>query len=233
MEFSTIIKGLVEQNSRQAIRQGEITAITNDSGTYYLTVKISGDTTTISKVRYSSSLTPRVGQIVFLQINGNDIYAIDELAGADKTLAVRAERTTNQSIPDSANTAITFDTDNSDLWGVWNSGNATRLTVPIAGRYVAIGQLHFAAADNGIRRAIIRQDGSTDLAEQDIVVRNTTVAGATYTAYAVKLNVMTLPFTLAANAYIELIAFQNSGGAIDVVGTSNPKPSLSLIYLGP
>lgn len=237
MEFADIISKLVDKSARIALRQAEITAVSNSSGTYYLSVKISGDTTTISNVRYLSSLTPRVGAIVFLQINGNDIYAIDELAGADKTLAVRAELTTNQSIANATATAISFDSDNSDSWGIWTSGNATRLTAPIPGRYLAIGHLHFASNDNGIRSGIIRSNGSTEIAQQDVVVRNTVVTGSgvtqTNTAYAIKLNVVSLPVTLATNDYLELLAYQNSGGALDVVGTSSPKPSLSLIYLGP
>lgn len=237
MEFADIISKLVDKSARLALRQAEITAVTNSSGTYYLTLKISGDTTTVSNVRYLSSLTPRVGDIVFIQINGNDIYAIDSLAGADKTLAVRAERTTDQVIPDAANTAVTFDTDNSDSWNVWDVANATRLTVPIPGRYLCIGHLFFAANDNGIRRCIIRLNGSTDIAEQDVVVRNTVVTGAgvtqTNTAYAVKMNAVSTPQTFATNDYIELVAFQNSGGPLNITGTGAPKPSLSLIYLGP
>ena len=237
MDFSTIIKGLVDQNSRISLRQGEITAVTNSGGIYYLTIKISGNTETVSNIRYLSSLTPRIGGVVYLQINGNDIFAVDELAGADKTLAVRAERTTNQSIANATSTAVSFDTDNSDSWGIWSVGAATRLTAPIPGRYLAIGYLHFASNDNGIRSGIIRTDGSSVIAQQDVVVRNTVVTGGgvtqTNTAYVIKLNVISAPFTLATNQYVELLAYQDSGGALDIVGTGAPKPSLSLIYLGP
>ncbi len=226
MDFSQIIKSLIDQNMRIAYHYGEVTAITNDSGTYYLSVKPSGSTTAITKVRYLRSYVPRVGDTVLLQVNKSDLLVLGALAAANKTLAPTASRSTNQTITTSTQTKISFDAVDSDDWNCWDlSPNPTRLTVPIAGRYLITATASFEAAAAGHRAINILKNNTTEIARSDFLpVGNSIDTHST---------VVTPSETLAAGDYIELRAWQNSGSDLDILGAGDHFPTLSLIYLGP
>ena len=79
MEFSTIIKGLVEQNSRIAIHQAVVQSSTAGPPAS-VTIRLSGDTTNISGIRYLSSYSPTNSDVVFCLINAGDIFVLGKLA---------------------------------------------------------------------------------------------------------------------------------------------------------
>ena len=54
MDFSTIIKGLVDQNSRIAIHQAVVQS-TQAGPPASLTIRLSGDATNLTGIRYLSS----------------------------------------------------------------------------------------------------------------------------------------------------------------------------------
>lgn len=226
MDFSAIIKSLIDQNIRIAYHYGEVTAITNDSGTYYLSVKPSGSATAITKVRYLRSYVPRIGDTVLLQVNKSDLLVLGALTSAGKTLAPTASRSTNQTITTSTQTKISFDAVDSDDWNCWDlSPNPTRLTVPIAGRYLITATASFAAASAGHRAINILKNNTTEIARSDFLpVSNSIDTHST---------VVTPSETLAAGDYIELRAWHNKGTDLDIVAAGDHFPTLSLIYLGP
>jgi len=79
MEFSTIIKGLVEQNSRIAIHQAVVQTVVAGPPAS-LTIRLSGDTTNLTGIRYLSSYTPTASDKVFCLINAGDIFVLGKLA---------------------------------------------------------------------------------------------------------------------------------------------------------
>jgi hypothetical protein len=79
MDFSDIIKKLVDQNVRISFHQGVVQS-TSASPVNSVTVRISGDSTNISGVRYLSSYTPTVDDVVWILINGGDLIVLGELA---------------------------------------------------------------------------------------------------------------------------------------------------------
>ena len=78
MDFSEIIKKLVEQNSRIAVHYGVVTD-TNASPDN-ISVEISGGDTAITGVRYLSSYSPTVSDVVVLIVSKGDIFALGKLA---------------------------------------------------------------------------------------------------------------------------------------------------------
>lgn len=226
MDFYSIIKSIVDENVRTAIRYGVVTAITDTSGTYYLTINLAGGSDTISKVRYLRSYVPRIGDTVVVQVNKGDILVIGALASAGKTLAPTASRSSNQTITTSTQTKIEFDAVNNDDWNCWDvSPNPTRLTVPIPGRYICVGTLVFAAASAGHRAINILKNNSVELARSDFLpVSNSEDTHSTVTTPAE---------TFASGDYIELRAWHNRGSNLDVLGSGDHLPTLSIIYLGP
>lgn len=79
MEFNNIVAKIVAQNARLDIAQAEVTAIVAGPPAT-ITIKISGDTTAISGIRYLSSYTPTVTDKVFCIVNKGDILVLGKLA---------------------------------------------------------------------------------------------------------------------------------------------------------
>ena len=78
MDFSQIIKKLVEQNSRIAVHYGVVTDtnVTPDN----ISVEVSGSDTAIEGVRYLDSYSPTVSDVVVLIVSKGDIFVLGKLA---------------------------------------------------------------------------------------------------------------------------------------------------------
>lgn len=184
------------------------------------TVTIGGDTTQIAGVRYMSDIAPDPNAAVWLVTDGRDMFVLGHMAAVNRTLATKASRSTAQSVANATDAAIDFDSATYNDWGAWASGaNAARITAPVSGRYMVIGNAAFNANGTGFRRLGIEQNGSNTIAQ---IHSHSNAAG---TATSLSVSAVT---TLAVGDYVRLIARQNSGGALDV----NSGADLSLVYLG-
>jgi hypothetical protein len=85
-----------------------------------------------------------------------------------------------------------------------------------------IGQVAFAQNATGIRGIQIRLNGSTLLASNFVVA----FTGASTDVMAVT------HYNLAANDYVELLAYQNSGGALNASLGANYSPEFMIARLG-
>lgn len=130
------------------------------------------------------------------------------------TVAIRVERSTNQSIPDNTWTALSFDTiiteEKPATTGQWSSGSPTQLICRLPGCYLVNAHVRFAANATGARGINLMKNGvgltSTIIAAfsgQDPTIQSSTI---------VKLD---------TGDYIEAKAFQNSGAALDAVAISS------------
>lgn len=120
--------------------------------------------------------------------------------------AVRVIRTTNQSITNNTVEAISFDTQTYDEGlGLWVIGSPTRLTAVIAGIYGFSGVLRFAANSTGERAILVRLNGATLVASGG--EGNPSATNDSRCDVAGTIN-------LTATDYLELCAYQNSGGAL-------------------
>ena len=132
---------------------------------------------------------------------------------SESLLGAQAYRTTTQSIPDSLDTVVTFDIEDYDRGGIHdNAVNPSRFTVPRAGRYLVSGNITFTGNNAGIRYFYIRKNGGGLL----LVATQTATQSAANTQFG-----SSKVFQLEAGDYIEMIAYQNSGGALNVVGSSS------------
>lgn len=120
----------------------------------------------------------------------------------------RVYNNANQSIPDSIMTALAFDSEYYDTYGMHNTVlNNTRITVQNGGKYTIGGSVVFAANAVGVRALQIYKNNSTILAqEQDAS------AGAANT----HRTVVVTSDEFVAGDYVELRAYQSSGGALNV-----------------
>ena len=124
----------------------------------------------------------------------------------------RANRTTTQSIADITWTAVSFTA--ADSWDTdsFHStvSNQSRLTVPsgLGGKYLIVASVPWANHTNGWRDLSIRANGSTGL---------TTARVGTGVANPYPISTITTIEQLAAGTYVEVIVWQNSGAALDVL----------------
>jgi len=143
--------------------------------------------------------------------NADDLAAhlADTAQHIDGNGACRVYLGANQSIPNATFTEISFANESYDNATIHdNSTNPTRLTAPVAGKYLVFGNISFAPNTTGNRTLIIRENGPTGYirAYRSQVAVN---GGSTTMGIMDVLN-------LAQNDYVELLARQDSGGALNV-----------------
>jgi hypothetical protein len=126
----------------------------------------------------------------------------------------RAFNSVNFAVPNNAPTAVTFDSNRFDPFGM-HSGvvNPSRITIVRAGRYNLGGCVEFANAGAGYRELGLRINGAVTIAANAVPQ-----VGA-----ATRVNVG-CDYEFALNDYIELMAFQNSGGPINATAAGNYSP---------
>ena len=77
MELGAILNKIIDNNKNMFIRYGVVTARTNTNTR--ISVQISGATTAITGIRYLSSYTPTVADVVVCLINDNDLIVLGKL----------------------------------------------------------------------------------------------------------------------------------------------------------
>lgn len=198
------------------LRVGTVISVQSDRT---CTVTVGGDTTEISGVKYMSDIAPDPQAAIWLVSDGRDLFALGHLAAANRTLATKASRSTSQSIATATDDFINFDSASYNEWSAWVVGSAARITAPMAGRYMVIGNAAFQGNATGFRRLSIEQNGTTVICS----AHSHSNVGGTPTSMSVSTVV-----TLAVGDYVRLGVRQTSGGALDV----NSGADLSLVYLG-
>jgi hypothetical protein len=118
-------------------------------------------------------------------------------------------KTANQSLSNNTNTAVTFDVENLDTNGFHdNSTNNSRITIPtgLGGKYLFNLTGRFAINSSGMRNIAIDINGSGGTGN---LVRVPGWNGLSIISASLILN-------LAAGDYVQFIAYQDSGGALDL-----------------
>ena len=135
-----------------------------------------------------------------------------------------AYRSTTQSIANATATALTYNTESYDTDAFHDTvTNNTRMTVPAgkAGKYLITSTTYFLNNATGQRIAYIYKNGAS--------VFGTTVVGASASVDVAVL--LSYVINLAVADYVEIFAYQNSGGALNVFGASD-QSSFQISYLG-
>jgi hypothetical protein len=222
MDLSYLVNQIKANPSGLRLRQGTVITV-NANRT--MDVQIASDGFTLPSVRYLSNYAPKPSDQVWLLNDGADLLGVGMIAGADRTLAPTASRSTSQTITTSTQTKVIFDEVDSDGWNCWDvSPNPTRLTAPLTGRYIITGNVAFEAASSGHRAINILKNNTLELARSDFnPVSNSVDTHSTVTCHAV---------SLTKGDYVELRVWQNSGSNLNILDSGDHNPRFSLIYLG-
>lgn len=123
----------------------------------------------------------------------------------------------SQSLANGVETAINFDLENYDSDDMHdNSTDNTHITFTTAGKYFGAFTIEFQAASGGERRLRVLVGGSTRIAQTKLSFPD----GADHDTMQVVWN-----YEADADEYIELMAYQNSGDAIDSQVSGSAYPS--------
>lgn len=103
------------------------------------------------------------------------------------------------------------------------STNNSRLTVTTAGKYHISGHVGFEANATGIRAIAIKTNGTSDF----LAVQNANaVSGAPHYLS------ISADYNLSAGDYVELVVYQTSGGALNIVRLANYTPEFGMTKVG-
>lgn len=132
---------------------------------------------------------------------------LNRVDGPWEGIAARAYNDASISVANTTWVALTFNSERFDTDGIHSTAtNTGRLTCRTKGIYAISGTFDFAANGTGQRRTHIRLNGSTYIAG------DTCEGNASLSAI---LNPST-QYSLGVGDYVELMAYQNSGGALNV-----------------
>lgn len=170
---------------------------------------------------WTEPLTFNVGRLID-ETTANEQFR-DNMDYLHRPHYVSLTRGAGQSINDSTETAITWTTQtvltNTGMHSLVS--NPERVTIVEDGIYLIVGRLNWAGSAVGDRYTGIRKNGTT------IISQTRLAAGA---AGVKTIEAVSMPY-LEVGDYIELVAFQSSGGALSTT-VANAGPELQVIYMG-
>jgi len=140
----------------------------------------------------------------------------DWLPGND--IGARVFRTSSQSIPSGTQTAIAFTGARYNASGIWTAGAPTRFTCNTAGKYLIGGCLSTDPNGSGVRQIGIFLNGTTYIALHQ--GDNNMIHCAVSCVY-----------NLAVNDYLQLITYQDSGVALNVIPYTAHSPEFYMHLL--
>lgn len=121
---------------------------------------------------------------------------------------------TTQSINNAVLTALNLNSEDFDVGTMHDTAvNNTRVTIPSGqgGLYLLIGQASFATNSTGVRSVAFRKNGTTTLSQVQVGADDGVSQSSVSHSHIV---------VLAAADYIELMAAQSSGGALNIGSAS-------------
>jgi hypothetical protein len=121
---------------------------------------------------------------------------------------------TAQSIVNNTATGVQWNTEDTDVGALHDTGsNTSRFTIPTGGDglYLVFGAARFAAAAVGFREVFWQKNGTTDLSGPTRLAAESANEKVIGTSQLV---------TLVAGDYVELMALQDSGGALTINGSA-------------
>lgn len=174
-------------------------------------------------IKWKRKARGTTGQVPTVQADGTIAYQTPDAGGY--TEGARAYHSANQSINNNTFTALALDSERYDTNTIHDTvTNNSRLTCKTAGKYFITGHISFAANVTGRRVGAIIINNTTYIALQQF--QAITVAGS-----GTILSLSTV-YSLAVNDYLELQAYQDSGGALNVVAVGNYSPEFAMQRIG-
>lgn len=138
--------------------------------------------------------------------------------GQTTASSARVRRSSAQVIPNDTDTVVLFDIETFDLDDLHSATtHSGRLTAKVAGTYVVTAQITFTSNATGIRVVAIRKVSGVTLTAQ--AVQKIDRPGQAGVGYQDTANVTTI-LHLAVGDYVDVTAYQDSGGSLNLVAAA-------------
>lgn len=157
-------------------------------------------------------------------INENyDILDSASSGNASGAIWARVYHSATQSLTNATPALVSFNSEAFDTNAIHdNSTNNTRLTCKTAGVYLITATIAYAANATGERSTLIQLGGTTLLA-------GVLTLGSPTNPTRHSLSTI---YPLTVNQYVEILAFQSSGGALNTDLSSGFTPTFMMVRLG-
>lgn len=140
-------------------------------------------------------------------------------------IGAHVRRSVDQSIPNLGLVAIIFDIIEYDQGGCFNPLFPTRLTAPVAGKYLVISNINWRASAAGVlRRLDLQRNAAQDVALDDKTPVGGGIIGTT--------NLVAVELDLLAGGFVEVLGQQDSGAPLSVEGGVMYSPNFSIRKVG-
>lgn len=139
----------------------------------------------------------------------------------------QVRRGTVQSIPNSTVTAIAFDTEDIDNDGMHSTvSSTTRLTIATTGRYQISGVIPYDVGAVGGRECRIVRNGSS------VAINGARTLDDAPSSGSISVVVPAIQVSLTAGDFLELMAFQSQGAALNTIAVNGIYPILRARWIG-
>jgi hypothetical protein len=126
------------------------------------------------------------------------------------------------SIPNATETLLTFNSERWDTASMHSTASLTsRITMPVAGLYLLTATFEFQSNATGIRYFYFRHNGTLSIGYHS---KPSTQGARHFTVSTV--------YKFAAADWIEMLVFQDSGGALNVIQANNFSPEFGATWIG-
>lgn len=148
---------------------------------------------------------------------------LPKAAGSSVVPAARVSHDADQTISNDSQTTLAFNTEKYDTDTIHDpSTNNSRLTCKTAGQYTISASIQFASNSTGSRSILIVLNGTTIIGSDQRRAAD----------IATTCN-LSIDYVLAVNDYVEVQAYQNRGGNLNVVSSGERTPLFMMKYIGP
>jgi hypothetical protein len=171
--------------------------------------------------------TVAVGDKITASLWNDDVRdAVDFLISPPR---VKVYKTASQSIGDASWACLTWNAEAFDTDTMHSNVTAnSRITFNTAGTYLITLNCFWANNATGLRNHTVEKNGTTTQGSGPEVIQPFAISpvAASYTGASISVVA-----TFAANDYIQAFVWQNSGGALNLVGTTQSHSSLSANWI--
>jgi len=147
------------------------------------------------------------GNYLNVSVTGSIAYISSPFSPTGFDIGARVYSSTGTIISHNTTTTIAFDSERYDTNGI-HSGSSSQLYCNTAGKYIIHGQVEFADNQTGVRNLYIQLNRTTYLN----IINNTPSPAS----FPTRMEIATIT-DLDVGDYVELRAFQNSGGDLSLV----------------
>ena len=131
-----------------------------------------------------------------------------------------------ETIPSSSSTTLTYNTEDFDTANLHSTtSNTSRLTAPVAGKYLITASAEWTNNTSGRRILILELNGTTQIMRDSVSPNNDSGIGPEQSVETV--------YQLAAGDYVEVIAYQDSGSSLAVQSYDKASPAFSMDWIAP